>query len=313
MADNNTATTNQDIIVHHDPVISKKKLVRRKNLSSDDCKRLISSLLDHCHDNEYILKRGALSKIARDFNISPQCVSEKWNIARANYNNPDVRAFQAIPNRKGKSGRKQKYHPDDVVLALEGIETDKRKSIKQAAAALDIPYTCLYNMTKADKYIETLCLDVKTQRMNIIHELDTEAYELNREAIELNRKAIEINKKLNDIALKKKYTEFCFKLIQRYLEKGQVRWSFTSIRFDQYGGFYTHTNAEEYESSNNSPHPIYLENKLLQKCAQSFQISYITAYACFNDKGGIKRYDVKIGMKDKTTTTIEAEKQIIGE
>lgn len=138
----------------------------------------------------------------------------------------------------------------------------------------------------------------KKQRLDKIIELD-------KEEIELNRKSIEINRLLKDNDLEKKYTEFCFELFQSHLAKGQVRWYFLSNRFDQFGGFYTHTNAEEYNSSD-GPHPIYLDNKLLQKCAESFQISYITAYTCFSDKG-IRRYDVKIEMKDQTT--IEAEKQ----
>lgn len=55
--------------------------------------------------------------------------------------------------------------------------------------------------------------------------------------------------------------------------------SFTHVDFNKYDGFPTHSKAElnRFESSK-GPHPTYLKNKMLLKCAQYFQISYISAY-----------------------------------
>ena len=145
-------------IVTHD-VVKRKK---RRDLTGDQVKQVISLLLSLgvFDGKNFILQRGALAKVARDFGVCESNISNKWKMAMANYNHPDVRAFRASPQRKGNCGRNQLYDRDAINDALEEIEHKKRQSITQIAISLRISKTTFRRMVKVEKSVTSICIDV---------------------------------------------------------------------------------------------------------------------------------------------------------
>lgn len=92
-------------------------------------------------------------------------------------------------------------------------------------------------------------------------------------------------------ALEVKYIKFCFMLSQHYISKRKFQLKMKYNEYEKYGSFYTHNDFREFDKSTRPPSK-FLKDKILQKCANLFQISHITAY--YNSS--MNQYHVKFGI-----------------
>lgn len=114
---------------------------------------------------------------------------------------------------------------------------------------------------------------------------------------ELRQEAFLFNSRVGAIELERVYTEFCFVLLRHHLLTGKYELKMDAEEFLKYGRYYTHMSWKDDEDDDWSKAYIskrysYLQNRLLQKCAQYFQISYIYA------KLG-STYRIKFGIQQK--------------
>ena len=101
---------------------------KKPELTSEDTKRVVSCLLLQVESagDEIKLKRGALSATAKKFDVQPGTVGRLWKRARNNYHDPNIKAFRASPQKKGRSGRKIKWDRDELREEIARLPTAER-------------------------------------------------------------------------------------------------------------------------------------------------------------------------------------------
>lgn len=118
-----------------------QKEKRKRELTSDDRKRIVSTLVLSVQEgNPKKLRRGVLSAVAESYQVNPQTIRRVWARALQNFEDPHVRAFRSSP-QKNKCGRKKKWNADEV---REAIPKHKKMSIRELSAELDIPRSTLH-------------------------------------------------------------------------------------------------------------------------------------------------------------------------
>jgi transposase-like protein len=132
---------------------------RKPNLTPDEIKRVISALLvgsERDADNHHppILRRGIFSEVAQRFGVSRSQIHRIWKRAKTNYENPNVKAFRATPQKKGNSGRPRLYDPDELRATIQEIPLSQRTSLRKLAAAVDMPTSSLFSVMKRGKVEE---------------------------------------------------------------------------------------------------------------------------------------------------------------
>jgi hypothetical protein len=71
-----------------------------------------------------------------------------WKRAKDNYEDPNIRAFRASPQKKGNSGRPCLYDPDELRAAIEGVPLQQKRTLRKLAAAVSMPLTSLFKYMK---------------------------------------------------------------------------------------------------------------------------------------------------------------------
>jgi hypothetical protein len=110
----------------------------KKELTSDQRKQIVSQLLLLVKEGhpEQKLVRGALTSIAKFFNVTAQMVGNVWKRARQSFVDPTVGSFRASPLKKN-SGREQKYDHDEVRDAIVLVPYHKRINLHKLATQLE--------------------------------------------------------------------------------------------------------------------------------------------------------------------------------
>jgi hypothetical protein len=127
-----------------EPAPAERKEKRKTELTSDDRKRIVSTLLLSVQDgNPKKLRRGVLSAVAESYHVNPQTIRRVWARALQNYEDPDVRAFRSSP-QKNKCGRKKKWNANEVREAIKAIPKHQKMSIRELSAELHIPRSTLH-------------------------------------------------------------------------------------------------------------------------------------------------------------------------
>ena len=122
---------------------------KKRNLTSEERRAIVSTLQLSIKpdDPEMKLERGAIKSAAEVYHVDRLTIRRIWQRALANYHDPNVRAFVASPQRKGKCGRRLKWSRDQVREAVRLIESDPQKrTIRSLAAELKIPKSTLFRM-----------------------------------------------------------------------------------------------------------------------------------------------------------------------
>ena len=123
------------------------ELRRKRELSSDDRKRVVSRLLLSLKDEGPLpkLKHGAITEAANFFHAHCVTITNIWCRGQANFANPHVKMFKASP-RKKNCGRKQKWDRDAIREAIPLIPLYQRTTFRDLSLALKIPKSTLFDM-----------------------------------------------------------------------------------------------------------------------------------------------------------------------
>ena len=124
---------------------------QRRELTALETRQIISLLMCEVKDPQQmeILKRGTFTIVAGQFHVDPQTIRRVWKRACENFNNPDIRAFRASP-QKHKCGRQLKWDRDALREAIPTIPFHQRKSLRSLSSTLRIPLTTLFRMKHSD-------------------------------------------------------------------------------------------------------------------------------------------------------------------
>ncbi len=129
--------TDSQLTCEHDPPQAPPpKGQQRRELTALETQRIISFLLCEVQDQQEMAKlnHGAYTTVARQFHVHPQTIRTLWARARANFANPDIRAFRVLP-QKHKYGRQLKWDCDALQAAIRDIPMHQRKSIRALSSA----------------------------------------------------------------------------------------------------------------------------------------------------------------------------------
>ena len=123
----------------------------KPELTSDQRKQVISHLLLLLKDGiaPPELKRGALTQVARNFDVRPKTIKKIWTRASQKFADPTIGAFRASPLKKNCDA-KQKYDRDKVRAAILLVPSHRRRTLRKLASAIGIPLVTLHRM-KQDK------------------------------------------------------------------------------------------------------------------------------------------------------------------
>jgi hypothetical protein len=119
----------------------------KKELTSDQQKKIVSQLLlrvKQGHPDQKLM-RGALSDVAKFFNVTGQTVGKIWKRARQNFADPNIASFRASPLKKN-CGRKQKYDRDEVRDAIRQVPLNKRNTLRRLAVSIGLLLTTVHRM-----------------------------------------------------------------------------------------------------------------------------------------------------------------------
>jgi len=97
-------------------------------------------------DGEFRLARGALSTVSKNFDVAKSTVHRLWKRAVKNRNNPQVHAYRATPQKKGRSGRKPLYDREALAEEIAALPVRKRRTLRSMAAALGVPKSTLFDI-----------------------------------------------------------------------------------------------------------------------------------------------------------------------
>jgi hypothetical protein len=109
---------------------------------------------------EGALPHGAKAIVAAQFAVDASTISRIW--ARGQRTALEsANGIADVRSRKKNSGRRSLYNPVQLKQALKQVPTKRRKSIRDAAAALRIGSTTFHRMVKKKKYFRPASLAVK--------------------------------------------------------------------------------------------------------------------------------------------------------
>jgi hypothetical protein len=119
----------------------------KKELTSDQRKQIVSQLLlrvKQGHPDQKLM-RGALSDVAKNFNVTGRTVGKIWKRARQSFADPTIASFRASPLKKN-CGRKQKFDRDEVRDAIREVPLNKRNTLRRLALSIGLPLTTVHRM-----------------------------------------------------------------------------------------------------------------------------------------------------------------------
>jgi hypothetical protein len=117
----------------------------KKELTADQRKQIVSQLLllVKVGEPEQKLMRGALTDVAKNFDVTARMVGKIWKRAPQSFADPAIAAFWASP-LKMNCGCKQKYNRDDVRDAILLVPLHKRKTLR--LSSIGIPLGTLHRI-----------------------------------------------------------------------------------------------------------------------------------------------------------------------
>lgn len=117
--------------------------VKEKELSDNERIELVSMLLGM--EAVGVLPNGAISNIAKKFDVSRATASRLWNRAKTSRSVGRCIASEVI-SQKDRRGRSMKWDGDAIKEAIKEIKCKKRKTYRAAASALGLPKTSLHRL-----------------------------------------------------------------------------------------------------------------------------------------------------------------------
>jgi len=124
--------------------------------TEDEQKSIILALLERgsMENGKFRLARGTLFAVAKKFACYHGTISCIWKRAQASREDPNIQAYQATPQKKGRYGRRQIYDREEMAEALKALSIWKRHTLRSIAKQLGISKTTLLHMkNESEKYI----------------------------------------------------------------------------------------------------------------------------------------------------------------
>jgi hypothetical protein len=73
---------------------------------------------------------GTLSTISKKIRVTKQAVLLIWNVAKRNFDDPNIKAFTAPPKEIGRcSGEWQKWDREAVCFEIQNLKANQRRTI----------------------------------------------------------------------------------------------------------------------------------------------------------------------------------------
>ena len=135
---------------------------KKKNLSAEDCRRLIQGLLlsSSMVNGERRLARGAAAHFAEELGIHRTHVHRLWRKAMSNHEETGI--YSCSPTKKGNSGRPRLYDPQELQSTLEDLPMEDRGSMRQIADRLGISVWQVHSFVHDIKVIRPHSNSIKT-------------------------------------------------------------------------------------------------------------------------------------------------------
>jgi len=125
---------------------------KRPEFTEDERKRIISDLLERGsqENGEFRLARGALQAVAKKFDCSHTTIGRIWKRAQQSREDPNIQAYRATPQKKGRCGPQPLYDREEVAEAIAALPIRKRRTIRSIAAALGISKSTIHRIKEED-------------------------------------------------------------------------------------------------------------------------------------------------------------------
>jgi hypothetical protein len=104
----------------------------KKELTTDQQNQVVSQLLLLVKEGEpeQKLVHGALTNVAKNFNVTARMVRKIWKRVCQSFAEPTIAAFCGSPLKKNCCGRKKKYDCEEVREAISLVPLHERKTLK---------------------------------------------------------------------------------------------------------------------------------------------------------------------------------------
>jgi len=128
---------------------------KRPDLTEDERKSIISQLLERTEtvDGAFRLARGAQNDVAKNFDINKSTVNRIWKRAQQSRADPNIEAYRASPQKKGRSGRPILYDREALCEAAAELPYHQRKTMRGLAGALGISVYTVWKLIRKEKVI----------------------------------------------------------------------------------------------------------------------------------------------------------------
>lgn len=126
---------------------------KKPNLPINDCKRLVSDLLDRSLvvDGERKLAHGAVRDLAKKFKMSERNIRRLWN--KAKKNRDELGYYCCESTKKGKCGPQPIYDRDVLQEAMEELPSYERGNLRNLASRLGVGYGTIYRLKREENII----------------------------------------------------------------------------------------------------------------------------------------------------------------
>jgi len=112
-------------------------------------------------NGEFRLARGTQIEVAKIFDTNQSTVSRIWKRAQANREDPNIQAYRASPQKKGRCGPQILYDREALCEAVAELPLHKRKTMRGLAGALGILVGTVWKLVRKDKVINPHSNDIK--------------------------------------------------------------------------------------------------------------------------------------------------------
>ncbi|KAI2507526.1 hypothetical protein MHU86_6914 [Fragilaria crotonensis] len=186
----------------------------RKNLTSEQTREIVSTLVWELKDStvEGKFRRGVVSAVANTFHVHESTIRRIWARALANFQDPEVRAFRASPQKK-RCGRKKKWNHDEVREAVKEVPLHHKRTLRDLAAYMGMPLTMLFRMKRGlDRVIMPFSSSLKPA-LTEIHKVGRVLYSVSK----LDPVDLHYNDMYNSVHVDEKWFFVSEKVLRLYI------------------------------------------------------------------------------------------------
>ena len=130
------------------PLPTQPVKVKVKELNNDERAQIVSQLIGMASLNaeNRQLPYGAISMVAKNFEVSRQTVSALWNKSILSRLAQKVHKDEVFSHNDNRNKGNRKWDEDEMLAVAKTIPRKQRKTYRALAKRLDVPLTTLYLM-----------------------------------------------------------------------------------------------------------------------------------------------------------------------